>query len=347
MLSHHHHHGHGPDDSHPHDGAGSGRAARGGPALRFGAAGLVIAILIAAACLVIVPAGEALVITRLGDPVRVLTTPGLHAKLPVPLETTTLVDLRLRTMTSGFQDVGTRDGLRVLTQAYVAWQVADDPERVRLYLRSVQNDPDEAARQLRSFLASALEVTLSDFDLAALVNTDPTRLEYDRLESRLQEQLAARALEVYGIAVVQVGLERLTLPATTLAATVARMRAEREIVATERTGQGQRQAAEIRAAADRDARQVGARSREEAAAVEAEARQQAAEIYANAYRTNPELYTMLRSFDTLEHIVGGNTRLILRTDAPPFRVFVEGPDEAAAGAGSKPAAVSPRPPVKP
>ena len=342
MLSHHHHYAHGPNGTDPHDLGEIGRSsARRHRWLRFAVAATIVGALIAAACLVIVPAGEALVVTRLGDPVRVLTTPGLHAKLPVPFETTTTVDLRLRTTSSGFQDVGTRDGLRVLTQAYVAWQVADDPDRVRLYLRAVRNDPDEAARQLRTFLASALEVTLSDFDLAALINTDPKRLEYDRLENRLREQLAGRALDIYGVAVRQVGLERLTLPATTLAATVARMRAEREIVATERTGQGQRQAAEIRAAADRDARQVGARAREEAAAVEAEARQQAAEIYANSYRANPKLYTMLRSLDTLQDVVGANTRLILRTDAPPFRVFVEGPDGDAGGGGPA-VAVSPR-----
>ncbi|EGH34995.1 hypothetical protein PSYJA_40837, partial [Pseudomonas syringae pv. japonica str. M301072] len=33
------------------------------------------------------------------------------------------LDLRLRTTSSGLQDVGTRDGLRIIVQAYVAWQV--------------------------------------------------------------------------------------------------------------------------------------------------------------------------------------------------------------------------------
>lgn len=40
----------------------------------------------------------------------------------------------------------------------------------------------------------------------------------------------------------------------TLGATVDRMRAERETIATERTAEGRRQAAEIRSAAERDAR---------------------------------------------------------------------------------------------
>ena len=42
-------------------------------------------------------------------------------------ESTIPIDLRLRTTSTGLQDVGTRDGLRVLVQAYVAWQVPGDP----------------------------------------------------------------------------------------------------------------------------------------------------------------------------------------------------------------------------
>ena len=55
---------------------------------------------------------------------------------------------------------------------------------------------------------------------------------------------------------------------------------------------------------------------------------------------------MLRSLDTLENVVGENTRLILRTDAPPFRVFVEGPDADAGGGRPKATAASPRPAVE-
>src|SRR5271168_1091237 len=126
------------------------------PHLRIGVAALILLAAIAAACIVMVPAGEAGVITRFGNPIRVVTQPGLAWKLPAPFESTILIDLRLRTTSTGLQDVGTRDGLRVLVQTYVAWQVPDDPQRVRQFLRSVRNQPDEAARQLRSFVNAAL-----------------------------------------------------------------------------------------------------------------------------------------------------------------------------------------------
>ena len=324
MFSHHDNDHDDHDHDHDHHDLGA--------LLRIGVAALILLAAIAAACIVMVPAGEAGVITRFGNPVRVVTEPGLAWKLPAPFESTILIDLRLRTTSTGLQDVGTRDGLRVLVQSYVAWQVPDDPQRVRQFLRSVRNQPDEAARQLRSFVNAALHITSSNFDLTDLVNIDSTKVRLDVFERELREQVASRMLAVYGIEIRQVGVERMTLPDETLAATVARMRAERETVAAERTADGLRQAAAIRADADRDAREVVAQAREQAAHTEADAQQSAARIYAKAYQSDPGLYSTLRSLDSLSQILGRNSSLILRTDAAPFRVLVDGP--AAAGSAA-------------
>lgn len=312
------------------------RERRLGPQLRIGVSVLILCAAIAAACIVMVPAGEATVITRFGNPIRVVTEPGLAWKLPAPIESSIPVDLRLRTTSTGLQDVGTSDGLRVLVQAYVAWQVPDDPEQVRQFLRSVRNQPNEAAEQLRSFINAALHITSSNFKLSDLVNLDPNKVRLNAFEEQLRKEIAPRMLKVYGIDVRQVGIERMTLPDQTLAATVARMRAERETVAAEVTAKGLRKAAAIRADADRDAREVVATAREQAARTEANAEQSAALIYAKAYRSDPGLYTTLRSLDALSKMVGRNASVVLRTDAAPFKVLVDGP----AGLGSPPVTAS-------
>jgi membrane protease subunit HflC len=141
-------------------------------------------------------------------------------------------------------------------------------------------------------------------------------------------------LEAFGIVIRQVGLERLSLPETTLAATVGRMRSEREIAAAQRTAQGLRAAAQIRSEAARDGRIIVAGARTEAAEIEANSRREAAAINAKAYDADPGLYLMLRSLDTLATVVGPNTRLILRTDAAPFNTLVEGPPGPAAAIGT-------------
>ncbi len=59
--------------------------------------------------------------------------------------------------------------------------------------------------------------------------------------------------------------------------------------------------------------------------MEAKARTEAAAIYAKAHAADPELYAFLRGLDTLEQIITSGTRLVLRTDAAPFKALVEAP----------------------
>jgi membrane protease subunit HflC len=298
---------------------------RFGMALRFLLAAVVVGAAVLAGTAVMVGAGEAVVVTEFGAPVRVLTEPGLAWKLPAPLQGTVTVDLRLRTSSTGLEDVGTRDGLRILVQSYVAWQVPSEPDHIRQYLRAVRNDPDEAARQLRSFIASALQVTASSFDFAELVNTDPAKLHLADFEQRLQAQVEAQVLRTYGVQVRQAGIETLSLPEASLTATVSRMRSERETVAAERTAEGLRAAAEVRSDAERDGRIAVAQARTEAAEIDAQARREAAAIQSKAYLSDPELYTLMRTLDTLVQSVGSSTRLVLRTDAEPFSVLLAPP----------------------
>jgi membrane protease subunit HflC len=293
------------------------------------AAIFVVIIALLAACTILVVPGEAIVMTRLGNPIRVITRPGLAWKIPAPVESTIAVDLRLRTTSSGLQDVGTRDGLRILVQAYVAWQVPDDADHIRQFLRAVRNQPDVAAEQLRSFIGSSLEISVSSFELTSLINTDASKVQLNELESRLLARIDEQALRVYGIKIVQVGIERLTLPAETLNATVARMAAERDTVAAQRQAEGDRAAAEIVSNADRDGRVLLAQAKADASAIDAKSRVEAADIYSKAYSRDRELYTLLRSLDTLSSVVHANTTLVLRADAAPFRILVDGPGKSA------------------
>jgi membrane protease subunit HflC len=129
MIFGHHHHGHHHHDHDDHSGhePGLGQHHRQQGLLarygRFAVALVIVAAAVASACIVLVSPGDAVVVTRFGDPIQVLTAPGVAWKMPAPFESTIDVDLRLRTTSSGLQDVGTRDGLRILVQAYVAWQV--------------------------------------------------------------------------------------------------------------------------------------------------------------------------------------------------------------------------------
>jgi len=279
------------------------------------------------ACLVQVQSGNATVVTRFGSPVRVLLEPGLAWRLPAPFESPMEVNLRTRSTSSGLQDVGTRDGLRVIVQAWAIWKVNPDQQHVLRFIRAVQNQPEEAARQIRTFIGSSLETTTSNYALSDIVNTDSKKVKITQLEKQIENQLKEQLLNSYGIELVQVGIERLTLPSVTLTATVERMRAERETIATERTAEGNRLAAEIHSKADRDARITEADASVKAATITAQAQRDVAAIYAEAYALDPQLYNLLRSLDTLNDVVNKSTRIVLSTDAAPFKALVQQPAE--------------------
>ena len=315
----HHHHDHDHGHSHAPNAQGGSRA------FRLAVAAVLVLVAILAATLAVVPQGTALVVTRFGDPVRVEVAPGLVWRLPAPVERTVAVDLRLHTTATGLHDVGTKDGLRIQIAAFAAWRVPAQPEAILGHLRAVRGDADEAAGHLRSFLGSALETEASRFTLGELVNTDPAQVRLDALEQALVKRLAEQARATYGIELVQVGIERLGLPDSTIKATVERMIAERQTAAAERKAKGSQLAAEINQAALRDSRIVIAQAHEEASAVEAKSRSEAAAIYAKAHAADPELYAFLRGLDTLEQIITSGTRVVLRTDAAPFKSLVEAP----------------------
>ena len=326
---HHHDHDHGHGHSHAPNAQGGSRA------FRLAVAAVLVLVAILAATLAVVPQGTALVVTRFGDPVRVEVAPGLVWRLPAPVERTVAVDLRLHTTATGLHDVGTKDGLRIQIAAFVAWRVPGQADAILSHLRAVRGDADEAAGHLRSFLGSALETEASRFTLGELVNTDPAQVRLDALEQALVKRLAEQARATYGIELVQVGIERLGLPDSTIKATVERMIAERQTAAAERKAKGSQLAAEINQAALRDSRIVIAQAHEEASAVEAKSRSEAAAIYAKAHAADPELYAFLRGLDTLEQIITSGTRVVLRTDAAPFKSLVEAPVPPGTGTAPK------------
>jgi len=299
---------------------------------RYVIAGALLALALAAATAVPVTTGAAAVITRFGKPIHVQVEPGLTWKAPPPIDRVESVDLRVRTTSSGMHSVLTRDGLSLLVQVWVAWQVPRDAESVLRYVRATRNNPDEAANQLRTFLGSSLETVTGRFDLDNLLNTDASKLQMDAYRTAVRERIASEVQRLYGIEVVQIGVERLMIPETTVAATVSRMASERETVAEEKKAYGRKVAGEIRATADKEARITKATAEEEAAHIEATARTAAAAIYGTAHSMDPKLYRFLRSLDTLDQIVSSTTRLVLRTDAAPFDALVQLPSSSAAAA---------------
>jgi modulator of FtsH protease HflC len=122
-----------------------------------------------------------------------------------------------------------------------------------------------------------------------------------------------------GVEVVDVRLTRTDLPEQNLAATFARMRAEREREAADEIARGNEAASRVRAAADRTVVELTSQARKEAEVIRGEADAQRNGIYAEAFGRDPEFFAFTRSLTSYERALrGSNSSIVMRPDSEFF-----------------------------
>ncbi|HEY1553247.1 MAG TPA: protease modulator HflC [Kofleriaceae bacterium] len=284
--------------------------------LRFGFGTLALAAIGLHASAVVVREGQAAVITRLGDPLRIATEPGLHWKAPWPIDETTYLDMRRRIYETGHTEMLTRDKKNVIARTFVVWRIGDP----LLFSQSV-GDQSQADGKLDGLLTNAAIATLGGHDLSALVSTEPKDLQVDQIEGELLASTSTVALENYGIVIDQIRLERISLPEENVTAVFNQMRAERREFAAKYQAEGDREAKHIRSEADLEAAKIRAKGDEEAARIRGESAAEVAKTYADAHRVDPQLYRFTRSLESLDQLVTNTSSLILRTDSEPFSLL--------------------------
>ncbi len=265
---------------------------------------------------------EQVVVTRFGQPVRVITAPGLYARLPWPLESVNRVDTRLNFHEVRLAECLTRDKRNLVVPVFVAWRV-NDPLK---FLEAVGN-LDSAEVKLESLVSSAENTLFGTYDFRQLVSADPAEVKLDEIEAKLTSAVSKQALGAFGIGVEQIGIERVTLPEANTQPVFDRMRAERSQYAEQYLAEGRQQADAIRAKTDSQKTVILAEAQKDADIKRGEAEAQASRIYSQAHSQGPEFYLLLREVETLKKALSQNTTLVLDANAPPFSLLKsDGPD---------------------
>jgi membrane protease subunit HflC len=179
-------------------------------------------------------------IVRIGDPVRTISEPGLHMKIPF-IDSVIYVDNRILDLESGAEEVIGSDQKRLVVEAFARYRVRN-PLRFYQTVGSI----DGANSRLSPLLNSALRRVLGDVTLTQVVRDDRAALM-----ARVRTQLDAEA-QSFGIEVVDVRISRANLPMQNSQAVCQRMQTERQREAAEFRAQGSQRSLEIRARADRD-----------------------------------------------------------------------------------------------
>lgn len=273
--------------------------------------GIALAAVIFVATLMVytVDVTEFAVVTQFGDPVSVYEEPGLKVKLPDPIQSVQRVDKRLQVYQTTSIELLTLDKKNISLDYYGTWKVVDPV----LYLKTVKNRSGAEARLLDVF-SSSLGVQLGKYNLDQLVNTNDEKLKLEQMVTDTVVYAKERAAE-YGIEVIDAQIRVLNFPDANKQSVYDRMSAEREQMAQKYRAEGSEEASKIRADAEKEKQIILAEAYKQAQQIMGEGDAEAIRIYGEAFQRDPEFYEFIRTLETYEKTIDGNTTLILPSTA--------------------------------
>jgi membrane protease subunit HflC len=252
---------------------------------------------------------QALVL-RFGQPVRVITNPGLNWKIPL-IDSVVHIDKRILDLENPEQEVIASDQKRLKVDAFARYKIV----RPLQFYQAVGSVEGANAR-MSTLLNSALRRVLGESTLTHVVRDDRALLM-----ARVRDQLNAEA-QAFGIDVVDVRIRRADLPDENSNAVYERMKTERQREAAEFRAQGGQRAQEIRARADREVTVLVADATSTAEQTRGEGDAKRNEIFADAFGRDPEFFAFYRSMQAYEAALrNSDTRMLLRPDSDFFRFF--------------------------
>ncbi len=265
----------------------------------------------------VVDESEYAMVLRFGRVVSEIDEPGLKLKWPAPIDQIRRFDKRILYQPIRQTEFLSADKKNVLVASFLTWRI----QSPRLFLEAMSNR-ESAESRLSTLVKSSLGAALGNRPFSDYIPELPD--ESSPIESgqnllRLEETVFAGVSEVasadYGIEVVSFGISRFGFPRQNLNAVFARMRAERERIASAYRSEGAAEARKILANAEREAREILAKAESESEILRGKSEAEAAAIYSEAYATDPEFYEFLRKLETYEKIIDEKTTVIVPADS--------------------------------
>lgn len=279
----------------------------------FGGAGLVILgllALIAYSSFFIVNVTQQALVLRFGEPVNVITEPGLSFKLPL-IDNVEYIDNRILSLSAPAQEIIASDQKRIVVDAFARYRIVDP-------LRFFQAAGSEvnANQRLETVLNSATRRVLGEASFEELVRDDR-----QTLMTGITTSLNREASD-FGVEVVDVRIRRADLPEANSQAVYQRMQTEREREATDIRARGEEAGRRIRARADRDGIVIRAEAERDSQRIRGEGDAKRNEIFANAFGRDPEFFSFYRSMQAYERSLDSNTtQLVVSPNSEFFQYF--------------------------
>jgi membrane protease subunit HflC len=248
-------------------------------------------------------------VLQFGQVKAVKEEPGLGFKIPL-IQEVVRYDGRILGLPTQPLEVTPLDDRRLVVDAFARWQIVNLVE----FRESVGVEGVRAAQtRLERIVNAAIREVLGSVPSQAVLSEDRTGLM-----NRIRD-IARREAAALGVDVIDVRLTRTDLPEQNLAATYARMRAEREREATDEIARGNEAAQRVRASADRTVVELTSDARRQAEVIRGEADAERNAIYAEAFGRDPEFFAFTRSLTSYERAMKGtNSSIVMQPDSVFF-----------------------------
>jgi membrane protease subunit HflC len=259
--------------------------------------------------LFIVDEREKALVLQFGQVKQVKETPGLGFKIPLIQEVVRYEDRILGLPTQPIE-VTPLDDRRLVVDAFARWRIVNLID----FREAVGAGREQAARdRLDRIVNAAIREVLGSVPSNRVLSEDRTMLM-----NQIRD-IAKREAASLGVDVIDVRLTRTDLPEQNLAATYARMRAEREREAADEIARGNEAASRVRASADRTVVELTSEARKNAEVIRGEADARRNGIYAEAFGRDPEFFAFTRSLTAYERsLTGANSSIVMQPDSAFF-----------------------------
>lgn len=250
------------------------------------ASGIALAVL--SSTLFVVDQKQHAIVFALGEVKRVISTPGLHFKLPPPFQNVIFLDKRILTLDTPDADrFITAEKKNILVDAFVKWQITEP----KLYFVSFGGDERRAQDRMAQIVKAALNDEITKRTVREVISG-----ERGKVMDAIRTKVTDDAKQI-GVEIVDVRLKRVDYVEQINTSVYERMKAERTRVANELRSTGFAESEKIRADADRQRTVILAEAFREAETVRGDGDAKASQTYAQAFGQNPEFYKFYRSLE--------------------------------------------------
>jgi membrane protease subunit HflC len=267
------------------------------------------------------------IVLQFGEPVQVITEPGLYWRTPF-VQTVVQFDKRILDLETDTQEVIASDQKRLVVDAFARYRILDPLAFYRAF-RS-----EEGARpRLTAIVDSTIRTVLGRASFIDVIRTKRAEL------MRQTRTLVNDEMQNFGVEMVDVRMRRADLPEANSQAIYKRMRTEREREAAELRAQGSEQSQRIKSTADKDVTVLVANANREAEQTRGVGDEERNRIYAEAFSKDKDFFAFYRSMQAYdEALKGSHTRIVMSPSSEFFRYFNAPSGKTGAGAAGTEAA---------